>query len=320
MVGAPCPRCRGRVSLYAGRPRITATGVIELWCPTCFALGPIVEAVATPVVAIAAPPPPPRPARGRRWPIAAGVGPLALALALGARGSASVPASIAAPTTLADDPDPPPRASAISHEDPAPIRPAPEPDGPVAEVDLALLEVAYPSLAQWTHPVVDCAEPAPAQVSRWFGAPRVGLVPRPECGAGHCGVDLDGPRGRPVVAVAAAIVVRIERSELGRDKRSGRYVRLEHEDGALTSYMHLDEIADGLEVGDRVIGGQQIGLLGATAVYKAAPHLHFDLALPNTPGRHGDSTDVHYVDPMPFLARATILAAPDRRRPQKANW
>ena len=123
-----------------------------------------------------------------------------------------------------------------------------------------------------------------------------------------------------VVAVAAAIVVRIERSELGRDKRSGRYVRLEHEDGALTSYMHLDEIADGLEVGDRVIGGQQIGLLGATAVYKAAPHLHFDLALPNTPGRHGDSTDVHYVDPMPFLARATILAAPDRRRPQKANW
>ncbi|MCE9577477.1 MAG: M23 family metallopeptidase [Deltaproteobacteria bacterium] len=335
MLGLPsCPRCRGPVSLHAGRPKITAGGVIELWCATCFDLGPLIEAPieAAPVaIAVAISAPAKLPQR-RRWPLVAGsaAGALAIALALGARGGAAETA-IVDETIAIDEPvdDEVAPAIAISHEDPAPVRPAHvmEVDDdtlarwPVpADDDGTPLDEVYTSLADWTHPVVDSPEPAPAQASRWFGAARVGLVPRPECGLGHCGVDLDGPRGRPVVAVASAIVVRIERSELGRDKRSGRYVRLQHEDGTLTSYMHLDEIADGLEVGDRVVGGQEIGLLGATAVYKAAPHLHFDLAIPNQRGERGDTSDVHYVDPMPFLARATVVTAPDRRRPQKANW
>ena len=187
---------------------------------------------------------------------------------------------------------------------------------PIPAVAGTSLDELFPSLTGWIHPVTSTTELMPEQPSRRFGASREGIE-RAECGAGHCGVDLDGPRGRPVVAVEDGIVVRVEHSELGLDGRSGRYVRIEHDDGTLTAYMHLDEIADGLEVGDHVDGGQYIGTLGATAVYSAPPHLHFSLEVPNHPGIHGDNTDTHYVDPAPFLVRASVVSEPDRRRSSK---
>src|SRR5262249_27176939 len=107
------------------------------------------------------------------------------------------------------------------------------------------------------------------------------------------------------------------RSELGLDGRSGRYVRIEHDDGTLTAYMHLDAIAEDLQVGDHVDGGQYIGTLGATAVYSAPPHLHFTLEVPNHPGAHGDNTDTHFVDPAPFLVRAAIAPTPERKHATK---
>ncbi len=174
------------------------------------------------------------------------------------------------------------------------------------------LDVTFTSLGGWIHPVTDSAELMPERGSRLFGSTRVG-VERSECGSGHCGVDLDGPRGRPLVAVASGKVVRVERKELGSDGRSGRYVRLQHDDGTLTAYMHMDEVADHLQVGDYVRGGQYIGTLGATAVYAAAPHLHFSLEIPTDPGASGDTVQTTYVDPAPFLVRSRIVPAPDRR-------
>jgi murein DD-endopeptidase MepM/ murein hydrolase activator NlpD len=174
------------------------------------------------------------------------------------------------------------------------------------------IDEVFPSLIDWIHPVADTDELVPHQSTGRFGAERWGGV-RTECGRGHCGVDLSGPIGRPIVAVSDAVVVRIERSETGRDGRSGRYIRLEHSDGALTSYMHLDAIVEGLEVGDRVDGGQQIGTLGATAIYSAAPHLHFQLEVPKVPGTHGDHSNTTFIDPAPFLARAAVAHGPNRR-------
>ena len=175
------------------------------------------------------------------------------------------------------------------------------------------LDWAYPSLINWTHPVTASAELIPTQASRLFGVPRAGVdTPRPECGEGHCGIDLDGPRGRALVAVAAGRAVRVERHENGLDNRSGKYVRIEHDDGTLTSYMHMDDIADNLETGDRVRAGQYLGTLGATAVFSAPPHLHFSLEIPNHRGTHGDNSDTHFVNPAPFLVRATITAKPVR--------
>lgn len=183
---------------------------------------------------------------------------------------------------------------------------------PIPEQDGARLDVTFTSLGGWIHPVTDSAELMPERASRLFGSTRVG-VERSECGSGHCGVDLDGPRGRPLVAVAAGKVVRVERKELGADGRSGRYVRLQHDDGTLTAYMHMDDVAEDLQVGDYVRGGQYIGTLGATAVYAAAPHLHFSLEIPTNPGASGDTVLTTYVDPAPFLARAKIVPVPERR-------
>jgi murein DD-endopeptidase MepM/ murein hydrolase activator NlpD len=180
------------------------------------------------------------------------------------------------------------------------------------------LDEVYPSLRGWIHPVTDAKEIVPDSGGRRFGARRDGIL-RDECGAGHCGVDLDGPRGQPMVAVAAGKVVRVEHSELGRDGRSGRYVRIEHNDGTLTAYMHLDTIAEGMSVGDRVDAGQYIGTLGATAIFSSRPHCHFSLELPLNAGTHGDNTQTRYIDPSPYLARARVVP-PMERRENSAGW
>ena len=55
--------------------------------------------------------------------------------------------------------------------------------------------------------------------------------------------------------------------------------RIEHDDGTLTAYMHLDDIADGLEVGDRVEAGAEgspnrcIGIPARKAVLTASGSL-----------------------------------------------
>ncbi len=188
---------------------------------------------------------------------------------------------------------------------------------PVDEVGTPLDE-QYPTLRAWTHPVTASAELMPEQVSRHFGTPRLGVeVPRPECGEGHCGVDLDGPIGRPIVAVADGVIVRVERHEMGLDGKSGRYVRIAHDDGTLTAYMHLDDVAEDIQVGDHVAAGQYVGTLGATATYGAPAHLHFSLEIPNHAGSQTDSTDTRYVDPAPFLVRSDIAPTPIRRHAVK---
>jgi murein DD-endopeptidase MepM/ murein hydrolase activator NlpD len=283
-----CPRCANDVALHEGKPVVAATGAIELWHPSCWS----VRDAHVEQVAIVAPR-----ARGRFRFVAA----MAAAIAACVLGAAHARATRHPSASLAaiDMPD----KESVSVKTILTSREAQMPTLP--------LEEQFPSLVDWIHPVTGSAEHMPEQPSRHFGAERKGIE-RAECGAGHCGVDLDGPRGRPVVAVADGVVVRVERHELGLDGRSGRYVRIEHDDGTLTAYMHLDDIAEGLEVGDHVDGGQYIGTLGATAVYRAAPHLHFSLEIPNRAGEHGDNTNTHYVDPAPFLARAKIVSIPDR--------
>jgi murein DD-endopeptidase MepM/ murein hydrolase activator NlpD len=80
--------------------------------------------------------------------------------------------------------------------------------------------------------------------------------------------------------------------------------------------MHLRRVTRGLERGDRVDAGQQIGTLGASGVKAAAPHLHFALELPRG-DRRGGHSNTRYADPAPFLVRATVRSAADRRRGTK---
>jgi hypothetical protein len=296
--------------LHQGRPFVNAAGAIELWHPACFDDRDALITRSSPHDFLPTPPTP----RLVRVLGGAVVGSLLGAIVVGQwtwGEMAPPPAASLANIDLAPSLEPvsvqvvaaaqervPPRLVTVETEIEAryevPMR------GPMR------LDEVFPSLRAWTHPVTGSAELMPEQVSRHFGAHREG-IDRPECGEGHCGIDLDGPRGRPIVAVAPGTVVRVELSELGLDGRSGRYVRIEHEDGTLTSYMHMDKVAD-VHVGDGVTAGQYLGTLGATAVFSSPPHLHFSLEVPARPGLHGDITDTHYVDPAPFLVRSTIAA------------
>ena len=297
-----CPRCATAVPLHEGRPVVSTAGTIELWHPSCWA---VKDARGVEEVTIIAPS---RPRFRMRFAALGGAALAGLALCVALVRPTQAASSLAT-FDLAEHEALPLKTITTSNEK----APSLDQRWPIPTEGGQRLDDLFPSLVDWIHPVTGSEEHMPEQPSRHFGAERRGIM-RAECGEGHCGVDLDGPRGRPVVAVADGTVIRVERHELGLDGRSGRYVRIEHDDGTLTAYMHLDDIADGLEVGDHVDGGQYIGTLGATAVYSAAPHLHFSLEIPNHPGTlHGDNTDTHYVDPAPFLVRAKIVSIPDRK-------
>jgi murein DD-endopeptidase MepM/ murein hydrolase activator NlpD len=288
---------------------VSETGAIELWHSSCWSVR---HARGVEEVTVIAPPP------SRKAPIAATIGGVAaLATIAVASYSLRVKLPSASLATINFEPgETLALGSSLSEYEAAPPVLDPRDEHPVPVLDGTPLDELFPSLLDWIHPVVDTDEVLPPYSTGRFGAGR-DSVKRTDCGRGHCGVDLGGPVGRPIVTVADGVIVRVERSELGRDGRSGRYVRIEHADGSLTSYMHLDEITRDLEVGDRVDGGQQIGTLGATAVRSAAPHCHFALELPTVPGERGDHTNTYYVDPAPYLVRAAIARAPDRRHALK---
>ncbi|MCP4448584.1 MAG: M23 family metallopeptidase [Myxococcales bacterium] len=170
---------------------------------------------------------------------------------------------------------------------------------------LELVEPTAPILAEgdgWVHPVAGSEEQVPVKQTRLFRAMRPGTRPK-ECGRGHCGVDLDAPRGTPVVAIRHGI---IEKVEADRHASGGRYVWIRHEDiGLRTEYFHLDRTAPDMRAGEPVEAGQWLGTLGRTGIEHSLPHLHFTV--------RDVSRNLRYVDPKPWLASAEILPLLDMR-------
>jgi len=62
-------------------------------------------------------------------------------------------------------------------------------------------------------------------------------------------------------------------------------------EGHTIRYLHLAAVHPDVKVGDIVEAGQEIGLLGGTAVQRSWPHLHLDIS--NPAGRR--------VDPRPWI-------------------
>ncbi|HEY6002936.1 MAG TPA: M23 family metallopeptidase [Anaeromyxobacter sp.] len=136
--------------------------------------------------------------------------------------------------------------------------------------------------------------PRTSQVTGRFGDQRV-LNGKKE--SVHYGLDLNGPRGAPVVAAADGEVV------LARNAYySGKTVVLWHGAGVFTLYFHLDRI--GVRPGAQVRRGERIGLLGATG-RATGPHLHWSAKVGGL-----------YVDPESLLGIdfAAGTAPPRRRR------
>lgn len=85
----------------------------------------------------------------------------------------------------------------------------------------------------------------------------------------HEGIDYPAQPGTPVLAAADGTV-----SETGFTQEHGNYVKIDHGDGYVTFYAHMEDIL--AEEGEEVSEGDQIGTVGSTG-RSTGPHLHFGL-------------------------------------------
>lgn len=99
----------------------------------------------------------------------------------------------------------------------------------------------------------------------------------------HLGVDLRAGKGAAVTPPAPARVASTREEYLG-----GRTLRLDHGDGWITHFMHLEEIR--VAVGEPVLPGQAVATAGSSGRV-TGPHLHWAVTWR---GR--------YVDPMALVA------------------
>ena len=101
----------------------------------------------------------------------------------------------------------------------------------------------------------------------------------------HSGMDFAADKGTPIRAPSAGTVI-----ELGDFFFSGNLVYLDHGQGLISMFAHLDEID--VVLGERVEKGQIVGKVGATGRV-TGPHLHWSLGLNGT-----------WIDPALFIGAA----------------
>jgi len=88
----------------------------------------------------------------------------------------------------------------------------------------------------------------------------------------HLGIDYAAPTGTPVSTIGDGTVL-----FAGWKGGFGRYVKIKHPNGYITSYGHLSRIAKGIRRGRRVSQGQIIGYVGSTGL-ATGPHLDFRIS------------------------------------------
>lgn len=123
-------------------------------------------------------------------------------------------------------------------------------------------------------------------ISPNFGDPRDGGA------RSHEGEDILAPRGTPIGSPTDAVVTRV-----GNGSSSGLYVTTRNPGGESFTYMHLDEVAEGIKSGTVLEPGDILGFVGDTGNAKGGvTHLHFEI-------REGRKA----TDPFPRLAREFTL-------------
>jgi hypothetical protein len=115
---------------------------------------------------------------------------------------------------------------------------------------------------------------------------------------GSAGLDIAAPAGTPIKPVAEGTVV-----ETGKGDTGGNYIRVRHDDGTMTSYMHMARPTN-FKRGDRVTPADTLGVVGRTG-RSTGPHLHLEVK--DAQGKQ--------IDPEPYLQGAVPLGKPDD--PQK---
>jgi murein DD-endopeptidase MepM/ murein hydrolase activator NlpD len=107
-------------------------------------------------------------------------------------------------------------------------------------------------------------------------------------GTTHFGVDIAGVFGSPIVAVTDGVVI-----EAGPASGFGLWVRIQHADGTISVYGHMDSIT--IKEGAKVKAGDQIARMGNRG-QSTGTHLHFEIW--DASGRK--------MDPQPWLTARGI--------------
>lgn len=190
--------------------------------------------------------------------------PALLAGAFAVIAAAAEPAPATAVLISASTPNatlPPAPAQVVKPElPPPPVMETPEEEPPPLETpDLGL--------------IVPVAEVQISDLVNTWGAARGG-------GRRHRGIDIMAPTGRPVLAAADGVVVRMVWNALG-----GRTIYQRDASGDfILYYAHLDGYAPGLEAGATLRQGDVIGFVGTTG-NATTPHLHFEVMRQPNPKR-----------------------------------
>lgn len=128
------------------------------------------------------------------------------------------------------------------------------------------------------------------RVADTFGAPR-------GRDRSHAGVDIFAARGTPVRSATRGVVVAVREGGLG-----GRQVWVLGPARQRHYYAHLDGWAEGLQVGDVVLPGDTLGIVGDTGNARGTPpHLHY--------GLYGSAGAI---DPLPLLRAGADGSVPTR--------
>lgn len=90
----------------------------------------------------------------------------------------------------------------------------------------------------------------------------------------HDGIDVPAPKGTPIVAVDAGVVIYSDNGIRGY----GNMIVLAHGDDIFTVYAHNSK--NKVDKGDRVDKGETIALIGNTG-RSTGPHLHFEIRVKN---------------------------------------
>jgi len=97
---------------------------------------------------------------------------------------------------------------------------------------------------------------------------------------GRYAVDVAMPVGTPIIAARAGTVVKVRNSQNGRlPDPAGNYVRIVHDDGTHSAYLHLKRGSVQVKAGQQVKAGTLLGHSGNTG-RSTGPHLHFVVQKP----------------------------------------
>ena len=96
---------------------------------------------------------------------------------------------------------------------------------------------------------------------------------------GRFAIDFTMPFGAEITAARDGRVVEM-RDQYSDDDRTGGHengVFVLHEDGTMAAYLHFTEAGVFVEVGDEVVAGEVLGLVGTSGTSPTNPHLHFEV-------------------------------------------